>query len=262
MRSLPPVLSPGLAVSRSLQIGRGIVADPYAAHVARTQAIDDSGSYYTGHDYTASLSQAGLFVDAFSGALTINSPNVQASAMRVVDGQSGIAYAAADGVDDIAVGSAAQVVMAYCVVARIRAQAFFGWVVGSDSGGSPGGFCLRQYSNNSTFDVCSQLANYSSADAISPASVVGAPWAIYTGLITSAGAITLRINGNTVATGTGGSMPAPFIVSLFSTLAGSLFSQTSLAAVRLWAATPSASVVVAPEQEFASYYGALLGTNS
>ncbi len=110
------------------------VVDPYAAHVASMRSAAPSASgLYTAQDYTASLSQAGKFVDAFGGGLSYTSPNVQASPTRVVDGTSGLAYVSADGAEDTAIGSAAQTVAAWTMLLRspvsvwLRSAGCRGW---------------------------------------------------------------------------------------------------------------------------------------
>ena len=108
-----------LNLQRGKRLTPSLPSSPYAAHLARMRsAAPNASGYYTGQDYTVSFTQAGKFVDAFGGALTYTSPNVQASPTRVVDVTSGMVYVSADGAEDTAIGSAGQNVTAYTALCR------------------------------------------------------------------------------------------------------------------------------------------------
>ena len=228
--------------------GAAVVQDPYAAHVARLQAIDGSGGYYTGQDYTASLSQAGLFVDAFGGALTYASPNVMASPSRVVDATSGLVYASSDGADDTAVGSAAETVDTYTAVFRSPpGQAVwntYGAVLDKYQSGGLGvraGIFSFGGPNYSQYGLPRAVRRNGA--------VLDSPFDLDP--VTAWQVVSVQASGQSLAR-----------VLQLACLENTYFLKLHLACLRKWPAAPSAAVVSATEQELASYYAGLIANGS
>ena len=235
---------PGLrpASGRFALSGTYAVADPYAAHVARLQAIDPSGSYYTARDYTASVNQAGLFVDAFGGALTYTSPNVMASPTRVVDATSGLAYVSSDGADDTAIGSAAETVDTYIAVFRAPQSTFSSYasIIESTYTGDYAGYFAKGgtgFQGGPRAVRRNGVALSSATDSLAPINV----WQV----------LTVAAGHPTVAR------------ALMLTALGNVnFLSLHLAEIRKWSTTPSAAIVAATEQEMMSYYGPLIANGA